>query len=454
MTNAANRDARRIDASPTKEFFIYMLTKDVGLMPAIIDLVDNSLDGAKRLRPGEAASYKGLMVTISAKPAQFEIHDNCGGIPVNVARDYAFRFGRAVGAPSTAHSVGQFGVGMKRALFKLGTAFVIESATKNSRFSVAVKVDEWRQQDTWDFHFGDDPKENIRVPSDEVGTRIRVKPLHASVVEEFESPRFAQILEEEIEKRHSQNILRGLEIKVNGRPLSSSEPVLLASSTLTPGMELLALSSRSTEQQTGRAKQHTEVGVKLYAGVAESTLPSDAGWYVYCNDRLVLRADQSSLTGWGEGGATKIPRFHNQFADFRGYVFFDAEDAAALPWNTTKTGVEFEHAVFRSARVRMVQMMRPVIDLLNKVKEENEVAGDGPLMRTLKTARPTKIGRLQEATFHYKPARLSTPPGNKNICYSKPAAQVNSVKRALGVTVNREVGERTFDYYYKTVCSD
>src|SRR4051812_32570873 len=107
-----------INASPTKEFFIHMLTRDVSLSRAIIDLVDNSVDGARRLRPG--GNFTGLTVTIHLSPEEFRIEDNCGGIPVAIARDYAFRFGRPKDAPNTSGSVGQFGVGMKRTFFKLG----------------------------------------------------------------------------------------------------------------------------------------------------------------------------------------------------------------------------------------------------------------------------------------------------------------------------------------------
>ena len=41
-----------IKASPTKELFIYMMTRDIPLIRAILDLVDNSVDGATRLQPG------------------------------------------------------------------------------------------------------------------------------------------------------------------------------------------------------------------------------------------------------------------------------------------------------------------------------------------------------------------------------------------------------------------
>jgi hypothetical protein len=38
-----------IDAEPTKAFFIDMLTRDIPLDQAILDLVDNCVDGAKAL---------------------------------------------------------------------------------------------------------------------------------------------------------------------------------------------------------------------------------------------------------------------------------------------------------------------------------------------------------------------------------------------------------------------
>ena len=57
---------KTIKASPTKEFFITMLTRDVMLTRAIIDLVDNSVDGAKRSRPD--GNFSGLKVIICFTP--------------------------------------------------------------------------------------------------------------------------------------------------------------------------------------------------------------------------------------------------------------------------------------------------------------------------------------------------------------------------------------------------
>src|SRR4051812_11647757 len=106
----ADKPIPQVDASPTKEFFIEMLTRDIELVPAITDLVDNCVDGARRLRTSD--DYNGLFVRLVVEPSQFIIADNCGGIDLDLAEKYAFRFGRASGMERTDRSIGQFGVGM------------------------------------------------------------------------------------------------------------------------------------------------------------------------------------------------------------------------------------------------------------------------------------------------------------------------------------------------------
>lgn len=39
----------RAQATPTKQFFVSMLTRDISLDDAILDLLDNCLDGAMRV---------------------------------------------------------------------------------------------------------------------------------------------------------------------------------------------------------------------------------------------------------------------------------------------------------------------------------------------------------------------------------------------------------------------
>ena len=151
-----------------------MLVKDIPLVRAIIDLVDNCVDGARSLR--KKGSYKGLHVKLKVNSNLFQITDNCGGIDVETARSYAFRFGRPADAPATTHSVGQFGVGMKRALFKLGTIFKVESTAPTSHFLVDINVDNWKKEEEWEFKFKE-RTEKTKFPEADWGTKISVTKL-------------------------------------------------------------------------------------------------------------------------------------------------------------------------------------------------------------------------------------------------------------------------------------
>ena len=175
-----------VSALPTKAFFVDMLTKDVSLPSAIMDLIDNCVDGALRVR-GEGP-LDGLVVSLTINRAEFLIEDNCGGIPLDVARRYAFRFGRAEDADSVDNSVGLFGVGMKRAMFKLGRRFEVYSKSGLDSFRVKVDVEAWQKEDTWTFPI--DIEEELETSAEKHGTTIRVLTLHDGVALQFTLPLF------------------------------------------------------------------------------------------------------------------------------------------------------------------------------------------------------------------------------------------------------------------------
>ena len=432
-----------IDASPTKDFFIDMLVKDIELKQAIVDLVDNCVDGALRIRPSR--NYEGLFVRVEATPERFRIVDNCGGISVDLARTYAFRFGRPEGMPSIPHSVGHVGVGMKRALFKLGSKFKVESTTETSQFVVEEDVNEWKTREEWQFQFKVLKEDLSNVPPDQRGSTITVDPLHESVAEDFGLENFINRLRRGIRQAHQQTIEKGLTITLNGIPLEAHPMELFYSDKLRP-----AFFEEKITQNGG------SVNVKVYAGIAQSD-PEKAGWYIYCNGRMVMGADQTITTGWGKGGEITIPKYHNQFARFRGFTYFDSDNAGLLPWNTTKTGVDADSPIFRAVSLRMVTLMRPVIDFLNKLDAEKDVeTDDKPLDREVTTARVASVADVPTYnTFMApKPKPRPTLPRLGRIAYNKPVDQINKVKKVLKVTTYREVGEKTFDYFYERECEE
>ena len=172
---------------------------------------------------------------------------------------------------------------------------------------------------------------------------------------------------------------------------------------------------------------------------------------MYCNGRLILKADQSELTGWGEAGVDRIPRYHNYFARFRGCVYFDSDDPASLPWNTTKDGLDQESGVYRSVRTEMVTLMKPVIAFLREVAREQQEEAEGfrPLSGLLTGASATPVSSLvQRETFHYvRPAVKRRGRKTVRIQYDRPVELVQLVQRQLNLNSARAAGENTFDYY-------
>lgn len=436
-------NSHEVNALPTKALFIDFLTKDLSLNRAVTDLVDNSIDGARRLRPG--GDYTDLYVNLTLTPSHFEIVDNCGGIPVDIARNYAFRFGRPAGMAATPHSVGQFGVGMKRALFKLGKFFRVTSVADTSQFVLPVDVEEWRGKDEWRFEFAE-VEENISNPESARKTTIRVEQLLPGVATEFRLQNFATRLANELQAAHQESIASGLTIRVNGLALEATTIKLRDSGYIETGFRLV---------EYGEGQQ--KVTVRIYTGVGDSS-PGAAGWYVFCNGRLLLEADQTSTTGWGEAGETRVPKYHNQFAAFRGLVYFDSEDATRLPWNTTKTGVDDESPIYRSVKEEILLMMRPVIDFLNELdREKSGPAEDRPLARALEETNLVLPRTLtQQRPFKAVARRSVVPAGPRmqRIQYDRPVELVDKVKANLGVSSYKDVGGQTFDYYYKMECEE
>lgn len=423
---------RIIDASVSKAFFVEMLVRDISLDMAIHDLLDNCIDGALRLR-GEG-SFEGLEVDITWAPDQFKIRDNCGGIDVDIARNYAFRFGRPKDAPSVSHSVGRFGVGMKRAVFKLGGHFAVQSTSKTHRFVMEVDVSEWEAEPEWQFKFRELEDFVESAPLEDRGTEVRVTGLFESVSERFQDDIFVSRLQRSIESRHQTHLDRGLVVRLNGRSIVGAS------------VHFYVLSGQDQLFPAFNEDSHYGVTVRQYAGVGPRS-PADAGWYIFCNGRMILRADQSEVTGWGESNIERLPKYHNDFAWFRGCVFFDSDDPDALPWNTTKDSVDQDSGLYRTVRTQMITMMTPVLQFLRSVADEDP---EQPLTDLLQNAPRVPVSRVQRhGSFHYAKKRPSLPPEKKptGIQYSKPTGLVNKVKERLGVNTNRAVGEKTFDYF-------
>ena len=178
----------------------------------------------------------------------------------------------------------------------------------------------------------------------------------------------------------------------------------------------------------------------------------------YCRsnhlNRLLLVADRTSLTGWGNPAAA----YHPQYRSFRGYVYLSADDASLLPWNTTKTAVDRDSPVFRAVQSEMKTALVAVQSVINKAKQtRSRLEEDDPKPEILVALDDTPgqpITALSASPNMVAPAppppkpKAPPTPRVQRIQYQVDPDRFDEVADALGATSGSEVGRLTFDYFY------
>ncbi|MBD5801477.1 hypothetical protein AZOA_08920 [Azoarcus sp. Aa7] len=353
MTNK-KINSERAAAGPTKRFFIDMLTRDIDLMDAILDLLDNCVDGVQRTRkpPTDATKpYAGYWAKISFGTDRFSIEDNCGGIPFDLARRYAFMMGRPKEedeADADIPTVGMYGIGMKRAIFKMGRNAIVKSYTKERAFSVSI-TPKWMSDDSdWELDI-----ENIRDSRrPNLGTEIVVTQLNTGIAQRFAESgvsSFGKDLYNLVSHHFSFIIRKGFRVFINDEEIFARQFSLLWSEDDRPKDEriepYLYRSVKDGVEISMAVGFHSQMLTDDELDEEQKTKRSreDAGWTIICNDRVVVYNDKTRLTGWGEAG---VPSYHSQFIGIAGVVVFRSNDAWKLPVTTTKRGVDTSSDVF------------------------------------------------------------------------------------------------------------
>jgi hypothetical protein len=368
-----------VHAGPTKQFFVRMLTRDIELEDAILDLLDNCVDGILRrihfegkAKSKKAKPYQGYRATIEATPDHFEIVDNCGGIDRQIAKDSAFMLGRPDERDLHIETVGMYGIGMKRAIFKMGrSASVVSDPVGETPYRVDI-TRKWMEEDNaWELELID-IDEGLPYGN---GTKIRIEDLNEHIGHQFDDTRSNFLKEGQLPTRISQLfaliIEKGFSIELNGKPISPLDMRILspkqaldessedAPQEIRPYVFRGVIDGVRVDLVVGFYRQlATEIEIEDDLNAEAGVRPrkkDEAGWTVICNDRVVLHGDKSALTGWG---TESVPSFHNQFISISGVVSFRSNEAMKLPLTTTKRGLDVSSNVFLLVRDKMREGLR------------------------------------------------------------------------------------------------
>lgn len=366
-------EANTIWGGPTKRFFVSMLTRDIQLVDALMDLIDNCVDGATRQLKGRvdrADCYSGFEARLTLSKSSFDITDNCGGIPEDDIKD-AFLLGRPrIDKDSKIPTIGMYGIGMKRAIFKIGEEAVVESYADDGAYAVTYDS-KWLSPENDEWDLGIEQIKNRKTK----GVSIIVPTLKPDIARHFGNVQFQNELRTKISEHFGYILQKGFSIRVNGERVRP-RTLQLYSSDIKKRNGI-----RPYDFETNEDGVNIRVTVGFYRPLTsleevdeaevESLASDQAGISVICNDRLVLENDTSLKTGWGDGG---VPKYHPQFRGIAGFIIFSTNDAQKLPISTTKRDLDVGTTIYLLARQSCIEGLRQYTAFTNKWKGMEEEA--------------------------------------------------------------------------------
>lgn len=453
-------------AYPSKTFFVSMLTRDIELKDAILDLLDNCVDGILRhqqVHPpkNKQKPYEGFWAKITITDKTFSIEDNCGGIPKKIAEESAFRLGRVdLKQDKDLPTVGMYGIGMKRAIFKMGTKARVTSKHKPYSYYVDILPSWLSKDEDWEL-----PLTDTQNGLDNEGTRIVVNELHENISRQFVGKNFEKELREDIGRFFAIILMKGFTVFLNNTEVPLSDFRLLfykdfdLPNQIQPYVYKAKIKDVSIEMVVGFYRELASTNEIEKEEEEEKDKPTrkseNAGWTVICNDRVVLYRDKSRLTGWG---IRDVPRYHTQFIAISGVVKFTSTNSLSLPLGTTKRNIDTSSDVYEKALDRMMDGLKQFTNFTNKWKGNEEGTSDN--FKKMELAEPSEIVKSvkkwskvrgsQEDEQKFVPD-LPEPPRTttkKRIAFYKPSSEIETLAEYFfgdPEVAPSEVGERSFD---------
>lgn len=433
------------DASPEKRLFIFLLTRDISLIAAFLDLIDNSINAtvepiSKRLETAE--DYLRVLEDDTIKPTvdirislakdEVKIVDTAPGISAKTAVEHVFKFGRGENEEQDTDRLSVYGIGLKRALFKLGNRIKIISDHKDGGFELDLDVKAWSKIKTQPWTFEITPRP---ATTENCGTTITVTQLYDDVTRRLEDGVFEGQLRDAISRAYAYYLAKFVNIYVGKTKIDGAN--------ITMG-----------ENYGSDHVKRGDVTCAITAGIGtpegNAFRDKSSGWFVFCNGRAVITADKTPLTGWVGGGAG-LPVFQPKHRPFLGTVFFVSKNADQLPWNTTKSGINEDSALWQEAKRHMLSVGRQVISFLDGRYTDE---GTEIVSKDLQDAAGQKKMSMFSASVSVKKSfevPKKPPAVDMKIQYYAKIAHVKAIEEYLrrpGMG-GAEVGRYTFNYFVR-----
>lgn len=343
-TATQKREAGLLDGTPEKRLY-WSIISDYGIKTGICELIDNAIDQWMATNPQQELSIE---LNLDADRQLIKIIDNAGGV-----KEEDLRLLIAPGASRNdpdAESIGVFGVGGKRAVIALAELVTIKTRHFGAKsYQIDISRD-WLESSDWHIpHF--------EIPDIEEGvTTVDMSALRKSFDE-----RDIVDLSEHISETYAWFLNHGkCKIIVNGD--------LIAPNVFDMWAYPIGFEPRKAKFIVN-LKGHGEVNVEIDSGLIRDRDPikENYGVYFYCNNRLIVKGLKTREVGYFVTSEAGVP--HPDASLCRAIVKING-GAKLMPWNSSKTDINFAHPVFQEIRPTLIQLVSHFSSLSRRLKSD------------------------------------------------------------------------------------
>lgn len=341
---AGKRQVAVIDGTPKKRLFLSIIS-DYDLRIGLCELIDNALD--LWISNGRQPSSIDIRITLDATRQLISVSDDAGGIE-EAQLEFLIAPGASRNEPEQ-ELIGIFGVGGKRAGVALGEHVEIRTRAKGGKSFQLDITNEWLASEDWDL-------EAYEIADLPVGTTtVDISKLRQSFDDE-EVDRIRQHLAE----TYSWFIQAGCNLFLNKKPVKPKEFDAWAYPPEFPPSTV----SFPIEPTEDRVVQAT-----ITAGLIRDRDPEaeNYGVYFFCNNRLIVKELRTRDVGYFVTSEAGVP--HPDASLCRVIVELHGP-ADSMPWNSSKSGINFSHPTFLHLRSHLIGMVSYYSSLSRRLKRD------------------------------------------------------------------------------------
>jgi hypothetical protein len=333
--------ASLLDGTPDKRLF-WSIISDYDTSIALCELIDNAVDlwwQHDRSKPLRVA------IDLDVDRQLITVEDDAGGVGPSDLR-FLIAPGGSNNDPN-GKTIGVFGVGSKRAAVALAENIVIRTRNgANDSFQIDV-TKEWIEAEGWQIPV-------YRIPATPEGTTsVSLSALRRMLtwqfVKEFEAHLgfvYCRFLEND-----------KFELRVNGKSVSPSR------------VDRWAYPPDHSPRRAAfdiHLPKEGAVAVEILAGLILDRDPAEDNYGVafYCNDRLICKHVKAREVGYFTS-AVGVP--HPDASLARAIVILSGP-AKLMPWNSSKSGINFSHPLFAEIAPLLSQLLGHFTSLSRRLK--------------------------------------------------------------------------------------